>query len=48
MKKILAFLMGAVEFRHDCTKHYADPMSMLIYDYGRDFAHRATLRLFDS
>ena len=52
-KKIKAFVVGMIEFRSDFT--WADPARGdgslteldLIYDEGREFAHRATFRLFD-
>ena len=44
--RILAFLLGAYEFRQSFT---TNPGNDLIesYDSGREFAHRITLRRFE-
>lgn len=46
MKMIRAFLLGAWEFRSDFT---TNPGNDLIetYDWGREWAHRLTLRVWD-
>lgn len=50
MKKAIAFLRGAYEFRRSFT--WADPEGGYTaldeaYDRGREFAHRVTLRRFE-
>ena len=50
----VAFLRGVYEFHRECT--WADPDRAdgdytekdEAYDYGRDFAHRVTLRQFEA
>lgn len=55
MAKIKAFLLGMFEFRLDCT--WADPARTdgcsyteldEAYDWGREWAHRITLRRFEA
>lgn len=48
MKKIKAFFLGAVEFRSDFTTSYQDYDLMEAYEWGREWAHRLTLRKFDN
>ena len=55
MKKIIAFLLGAREFRlswtwADPTRSDYNPYTELdeAYDRGREFAHRITFRRFES
>jgi len=54
LTKIRAFLRGVLEFRHSFT--WADPARVSphdytdldhLYDEGREFAHRVTLRQFE-
>jgi hypothetical protein len=47
MKTIAAFLLGAWEFRSNCT---TNPGNDLIeaYDLGREWAHRLTFRRFET
>lgn len=46
MKTVKAFLLGLTEFRNDFTSNCgADAKA---YDWGREIAHRLTLRRFDS
>ena len=47
MNKLLAFINGVRGFRTDFTAHYADYEVMRAYDWGREWAHRLTLRRFD-
>lgn len=47
MKTIFAFLLGAREFRSDMTTGYDDYALMTAYDWGREWAHRVTLRRFE-
>ena len=47
IKRCHAFLLGMVEFRLSWTTSYEDDELMGMYDQGRDFAHRVTLRHFD-
>lgn len=44
---IRAFLNGAREFRSDLTMHYDDERCFAAYDWGREVAHRLTLRYWD-
>ena len=54
MNKLLAFLNGMREFRSDFTTNYdhveTDEGDALqeAYDLGREWAHRLTLRRYDS
>lgn len=45
MTTIRAFLLGAREFRLQATACTTQPGA---YDAGREFAHRATLRRWDT
>jgi hypothetical protein len=45
---IRAFLSGMQEFRTDTTTSYDDLQLQNSYDWGREWAHRLTLRYFDS
>lgn len=42
-----AFLHGVIEFRRDYTAHYDDQRAAA-YDWGREIAHRLTLRKYDA
>jgi hypothetical protein len=44
--KIKAYLNGMREFRIDFTTHYDEP-EINAYDWGREWAHRLTLRMFE-
>jgi hypothetical protein len=46
MKNIKVFILGMLEFNQSVTSNVPDNM-MEIYEYGRDFMHRLTLRKFD-
>lgn len=51
MQTIIAFCRGVAEFRSGCT--WADPRGGYTeldeaYDRGREFAHRVTLRRWDT
>ncbi len=46
MKKIKAFILGAIEFRSDLTSSYDYPL-IESCDSGRELAHRVTLRHWD-
>lgn len=47
MTRFKAFLLGMREFRSDYTTRCATDALRLAYDYGREWAHRLTLRAFD-
>jgi hypothetical protein len=47
IKKLQAFALGAWEFRLNCTTHFADNAMQGAYDWGRELAHRLTLRRFE-
>ena len=47
LKKLQAFLLGAQEFRLNFTTHFADNGVQAAYDWGREMAHRLTLRRFE-
>jgi hypothetical protein len=47
MKKLFAFVTGALEFRRSLTTHYDDYGLMEAYDCGREWAHRLTFRRFE-
>lgn len=47
MSIIRAFLLGIVEFRLTLTTHFDDAALLEAYDFGRELAHRATLRHFE-
>jgi hypothetical protein len=44
---IRAFFLGMAEFRLSFTTHFADLDLMEAYDWGREWAHRLTLRRFE-
>ena len=46
-KKIVAFWRGMQEFRTDWTLHYYNAELARAYDWGREWAHRLTLRRWD-
>lgn len=43
----VAFLLGIIEFRGNVTSGFYDDGSLEAYDWGREFAHRITLRRFE-
>ena len=45
--KIKAFILGMIEFRSDVTTHF-DGDSIEMYDAGREFMHRLTMRQFET
>lgn len=48
MRTIKAFLLGMREFRMSfTTRHNTDDLRAA-YDWGREWAHRLTLRRFDT
>lgn len=47
MKNLSAFVLGIREFRCGVTTHYEDDGQLYAYDFGREFAHRMTLRKFE-
>jgi hypothetical protein len=47
VQHVLAFAVGAAEFRSDLTRHYEDPALLESYDRGRDLMHRLTFRRWD-
>lgn len=56
MQRIIAFLRGMIEFRRECTwadteeaRDFWDGYTPLddAYDWGREYAHRLTLRRFE-
>lgn len=47
MAHIAAFLRGVWEFRSSFTTHYANYDLLVSYDWGREWAHRLTFRMFD-
>lgn len=47
MKTIAAFFLGVIEFRSGCTTNPGDDL-IEAYDSGREWAHRLTLRRFES
>lgn len=47
MKTALAFINGMREFRSDLTTHYNDRDLLNAYEWGREWAHRLTLRRYD-
>lgn len=44
---ILAWLLGAREFRSDLTSHQSEERAAIAYDWGREIMHRLTLRRWD-
>ena len=48
MKTVNAFLLGVYEFRSTYTTHIADWGVSRAYDWGREWAHRLTLRHFEN
>ena len=46
MRTIKAFINGMREFKLSCTTHY-DGRLLQAYDWGRELAHRVTLRRYD-
>lgn len=47
-QRVKAFLIGMAEFRSDFTTHYDDYGLSIAYDWGREYAHRITLRRYDN
>ena len=47
IKKLRAFALGAREFRLNFTTHFYDNSMQDAYDWGRETAHRLTLRRFE-
>lgn len=47
IRRIRAFILGMLEFRSDFTTHFSEWGAMRAYDYGRELAHRFTLRRFE-
>lgn len=45
--RLRAFVLGMREFRLTCTTHIADDDLREVYDLGREWAHRLTLRRFE-
>lgn len=45
MKKLAAFMLGMREFRSDFTTNCLEAAA---YDWGREVAHRLTLRQFET
>ena len=43
-----AFLLGMWEFRRSWTTRLVDLKTEVCYDWGREWAHRLTLRQFES
>lgn len=48
MRKLFAFINGMLEFRSTYTTHYSRFSLMVAYDHGREWAHKITLRKFES
>lgn len=48
MTRIKAFLLGVIEFRQSFTTNLDDWYANQAYDWGREWAHRLTLRRFDA
>lgn len=48
MRNIKAFIKGIQEFRMDSTTSYNDYAELSAYDWGREMAHRVTLRRFET
>lgn len=46
MKTIQAFLLGMFEFRSSFTSNPGDDL-IEVYDAGREFAHRITMRRYE-
>jgi hypothetical protein len=42
-----AFILGVIEFRLTCTTSFDDAARANAYDWGREIAHRLTLRRFE-
>ena len=48
MNRLTAFLLGVWEFRTDVTTNLEDEGLQLEYDWGREWAHRITLRRYET
>ena len=46
LNMLRAFILGMAEFRHAFTTRLDDALTNA-YDYGREWAHRITLRRFE-
>jgi len=47
MKTLLAFLNGMWEFRLEFTTGYNNRDELMAYDWGREWAHRLTFRMWE-
>lgn len=47
MKRLRAFLQGMKEFRCSITTRYEDDGVDVAYEWGRELAHRLSLRHFE-
>lgn len=47
VSRLRAFWCGVREFRSNWTQHYPDDGLAEAYDWGREWAHRVTLRRFE-
>lgn len=47
LEPLFAFLWGVREFRSVFTRHYEDSSARDAYDWGREWAHRITLRRYE-
>ena len=47
LQHIKAFMLGVAEFRSCLTTHFDDPL-IRSYDWGREIAHRITLRRYET
>lgn len=45
--KLKSFLRGMYEFRDDITSGFDNTEVQKAYDWGREWAHRITLRIWD-
>lgn len=48
MNSLKAFLLGMREFRLSVTTHLSDDDLQTAYEWGREWAHRLTLRRWDT
>ena len=48
LRKIKAFVNGVAEFRCNVTTGYDDADEFNAYEWGREIAHRITLRRYDA
>ena len=47
LERVKAFCFGIAEFRSSVTLNFIDPDLMDAYDWGREWAHRITMRRFE-